>query len=129
MPYIADIDKEFKFIRITYSGMISREDLASVWGYLLSLKEFTKFKYNLLSDYRNSKFNIVEKEEDKMLEFLISIKYVLNGKKEAAILSDPRDTALSFLIQMNTFEKVGYIVKIFSTEKAAMEWLCNSIEI
>lgn len=123
MPYTTKINHSSKIIRNTYSGVITREDLAEVWRHLLSLKEFTALKYNLLSDYRNSKFHISTQEEDGMLEFLISIKDILKNKKEAAILSDPKDTALSMILQSRTFEKVAYITELFSTEKAAMKWL------
>ena len=127
MPCTTEIDHPRKFIRNTYSGIITREDLGNVWSHLLNLKEFTELKYNLLSDYQKSQFNIHNSEEGTMLEFLISIKPILNGKKEAAIVSNPKDTALSLLLQMETFGKVGYIVQIFSTEDAALQWLCDPL--
>ena len=126
MPCNTEIDHKLKIIRNTYSGIITKEDLANVWRHLLSLKEFTELKYNLLSDYRTSRFDISNKEGDSMLQFLVSIKNILNGKKEGAILSNPKDTALSMLLQMKTYEKVGYIVRLFSTEKAALFWLDNT---
>ncbi|MBN1951646.1 MAG: hypothetical protein JW801_10610 [Bacteroidales bacterium] len=127
MPFRTEIDLDRKIIRNTYTGMISREDLGTVWRHLLTLKEFTELKFNLLSDYRASKFNIARSEGDRLLQFLISVKPILNGKKEAAIISDPKDTALSLLLQLETFEKVGYIVSIFSTEGAALQWLCDPL--
>jgi hypothetical protein len=123
MPFTSDIDHNLKIIKNTYSGIITKEDLANVWRYLLSLKEFKELKYNLLSDYRKSNFNISIKEEDGMFLFLMSIKNILNGKKEGAILSNPKDTALSLLLQMKTYESIGFMVKIFSTEEAALFWL------
>ncbi|MBN1116117.1 MAG: hypothetical protein JXA77_02865 [Bacteroidales bacterium] len=125
MPFTIEIDHSIKIVRNTYYGIIVKEDLSNVWHHLLTLKEFTELKYNLFSDYRKSNFDIIPKEEDRMLDFLVSIKHILDGKKEAAILNNPKDTALSVLMQMQAFEKVGYIVKLFSTEIAAINWLTD----
>jgi hypothetical protein len=125
MPCITEVDHTLKFIRNTYSGIITKEDLNNVWHHLLSLKEFTELKYNLLSDYRDSRFEIALEEGSGMLQFLMSIKDILNGKKEAAILKDPKDTALSMSLAMKTYAKVGYIVELFSTEEAALNWLAK----
>jgi hypothetical protein len=123
MPFSMEIDHKLKIIINTYTGTITKEDLAKVWRHLLSLKEFTELKYNLLSDYRNSNFDISIKEEGSMLQFLMSIKNILDGKKEGAILSNPKDTALSMLLQKEIYKKIRYWVKLFSTEKAALNWL------
>ena len=128
MPCTTEIDHKLKIVRNTYTGNITKEDLANVWRHLLSLKEFTELKYNLLSDYRNSNFDIPLKEEDGMVQFLITVKEILNGKKEAAILSNSKDTALSTLMQIKTFETIGYIVQLFSSEEVAIKQLNNPDE-
>ena len=128
MPCFTTIDNRLKNIKNRYTGIITKDDLAVVWKQLLSLKEFTLFKYNLLSDYRDSSFEISVKEGDKMLNFLLSIKDILCGKKEAALLKNPKDTALSMLLQMKAYEQAGYEVQLFSTEKAALEWIINMDE-
>ena len=123
MPYLLEIDHSAKFIRNTYNGVITKEDLRQVWTQMLGLKEFTLLQYNLLSDYRNSNFNIDKTENNKMIEFLLSIKDILNKKKEAAILNNPKDTALSMMLQFEVYKRIGYSVQLFSTEDAAIKWL------
>lgn len=125
MNYNLEINHEIKLIWITYSGVVEKQDLAEVWRHLLSLKEFTSLKYNLLSDYRNSKFDISVDDTDGMWQFLESIKSILNGKKECAILNNPYDTAISMLFQIKTLKKLGYSVKLFSTEEAALKWIAD----
>jgi hypothetical protein len=87
------------------------------------LKEFTHLKYNLLSDYTDAKFLMNEKEIDEICGFLLNLKELLEGKKQALILHEPVSTALSILFEGEVNKKVGFIVKVFSTEKAALYWL------
>jgi len=125
MDYTINVDKKLKIIRYYHAGSIGRAEIGMVWKELLSLKEFTELKYNLLSDYRKSTFNLDIDDSDLISEFLYSLKPILNGKKQSIITDNPLNTALSFIFEDDVYEKVGFLVKTFSTVEDAEYWLCS----
>jgi len=126
MNYTIKIDHKLKIIRYSHSGLIERkEEIGKAWEELLSLKEFTELNYNLLSDYRNSTFNLPFEDIGLIIDFLYSIKHILNGKKQSMILDDPKSTAMSLLFEIEIYKKMNFSVKIFSTEEGALSWLIH----
>lgn len=125
MNYSISTDHKLKIIRYKHAGLINSEDIASAWSVFLSLNEFTQLKYNLLSDYSNGKFNIPIEEIPKIVEFMKVIKDVVNGKKQALIVDDPYSAAASMLFEESVYLEVGFKVKLFSTETAALKWLAD----
>jgi len=89
----------------------------------MQLKEFTELKYNLLSDYRNSQFNLLLDDVDLVVLHLLQLKTILKGKKQGLILDQPISTALSMIFEEKVKAKIGFDVHVFSTEKAALVWL------
>lgn len=123
MDYSIVIDQENRIIRYKHSGEIEREDLGTAWQELLMIKEFTELGYSLLSDYRNSVF-LFNLNDTKVIEdFLLSIQHILKGKKEGVIVDNPFSTAVSVYFQSKLQKMIGFEVKVFSTEKAALDWL------
>lgn len=118
-------DKNLKIIRYTHSGLISRKELGAAWTEILQKDEFTKSGYNLLSDYRNADFDFTVDETDVIWDFLESIKHILNGKRESVITDKPFTTAISMLFEKKLYSKMGFNIKIFSTEHAALHWLSS----
>ncbi len=116
-------DHDLKFLRYTHSGRLTYEDIGQAWTQLLSMPEFTTMKYNLLSDYRNASFNMELEEADEIVEFMKNIEPLVRGKKQSLVVEDPYSTAGSILFQQKVYKEVGFIVKTFSTLKAAEEWL------
>jgi len=123
MSFSINIDHENKLIRYEHSGILNKEDIGAAWVEFLKIEEFVQQKYNLLSDYSDAKFDIDIPDIELITEFLFSIKDILNAKKQALILSESRSTALSFLFSEDVNKKLGFKVSVFSTEKAAINWL------
>ena len=126
MNYSIKIDHDNKIIKYRHTGIIKKEDIGDAWERFLNLEEFTKSGYNLLSDYRNSTFDIGIEDIDTVSDEMISFKPFIEGKKQSLILDDGFSTALSVLFVDKIYEKTGFRVKIFSTEEAALRWLLGS---
>ena len=123
MKYSIQIDHELKLIRYTHSGSICAEDIGEAWKEFLSLKEFTDLKYNLLSDYRNGKFEIQPEFVSEIINYMKNIEMIVKGKKQDLIVNDPHTVAISMLFEDDVYEKVGFNVQLFTTEKSALRWL------
>lgn len=117
------IDHHFKIIRYKHTGSIKKEDLDAAWSELIQIKEFTQLDYNLLSDYRESKFDIPLTSIDAILEDMKPMKPFLEGKKQSFIIDDPMSMAIAMLFMKDAFNKIGFKIESFSTEKAAVAWL------
>jgi hypothetical protein len=123
MKYSITIDNNLKIIKYKHNGTIKAVEIGAVWDKLLAMKEFTELKYNLFSDYRNAKFDIDTDFLPELMEFMFNIKDIVKGKKQCLIVDEPFTTAASFLFKNEVNEKVGFNVKVFSTEAVAMRWL------
>ncbi len=123
--YSLKTDHANKLIRYRHWGKIIPEDVGKVWEELLENEAFTREKYNLLSDYRRGEFIAKSNDVKIICDILYSLKTILKGKKQALILDSPMNTALSMLFEGQVNKKVGFIVKVFSTEAAALDWLSN----
>ncbi len=123
MSFTIDIDHTNKLIRYQHGGEINKGNIGEAWNQFLQLKEFTDLKYNLLSDYSDAKFLMNYKEINEISGFLSRIKEILEGKKQAIVLLEPVSTALSMLLEGEVNKQIGFIVKVFSTKKAAIQWL------
>lgn len=123
MNYSIKVDHELKIIRYKHSGKLSFTDIGEAWGEFLSLKEFTEGKYNLLSDYREAIFDMKVEQIDDIIEFMRGIKQIVRGKKQSIIIHDPYSTAGSIIFSNKVYQEIGFEIKIFSTEPAAIGWL------
>ncbi len=123
MNYSITIDHKHRLILYRHTGIIEKEEIGKAWEEILSKNEFTHQKYNLLSDYRNSRFNLEVADVDLICDFLYSITDKLKDKKQALIIDEPISTALSLLFCGEVNIKIGFKVEVFSTEKAALKWL------
>ncbi len=123
MKYSISIDHESKIIRYKQSGSIKMEDMRGAWNEFIKMQEFTKLKYNLLSDLRGGKFQISIERVKDIIEFVRRYENIVKGKKQAIIVDDPYSSAASMLFKIDVYNEVGYNVQLFSTETAALEWL------
>ncbi|MDA3821820.1 MAG: hypothetical protein PF450_04295 [Bacteroidales bacterium] len=121
--YSIKIDHANKLIRYKHLGPIKKEDIGLAWEEFMGIEEFTTGNYNLLSDYSEGVFIASIKDVDLICDLLTPLKIILDGKKQAMIHRSPLNTALSMLFVEEVYKRVGFIVKIFSTEKAAVQWL------
>lgn len=125
MKYSIDIDHELKIIRYRHAGIILGKDIEMVWQELIKIKEFTQLKYDLLSDYRDGDIQIPVVELPQIIEFMRSIEEIVRGKKQALIVDHPKSVARSVIFQNSVNREVGFIVKVFSAETAALNCLLH----
>jgi hypothetical protein len=123
MNYSIRVDNELKIIRYTHNGNISTGDIGKAWQELLGLDEFTRMKYNLLSDYRCAVSMMEVADVHLICNFLLSLEDILRNKKQALIVDEPLSTALSVLFKGEVNKRIGFKVEVFSTEEAALEWI------
>ncbi len=117
------IDHDNRLIRYRHSGFLSLEDVGQAWNKFLMMSEFTEQNYSLLSDYRNSTFVGKANQVNDLIAILMDLKPIIDGKKQALLIDNPINTALSILFESKVYSKTGFMVKTFTTEKAALEWL------
>ncbi|MDD2635079.1 MAG: hypothetical protein PHW82_06225 [Bacteroidales bacterium] len=123
MTYEIIIDHNLKIIRYKHEGIIVADDIGAAWLELLQISEFTNDKYNLLSDYRNSRFDISIPEMEIIIEYLGNLNQVLRGKKQSLLVDNVNSTALSLLFENSVNAKIGFMVQVFTGEQAAINWL------
>jgi hypothetical protein len=123
MNYSIIVDDDLKIIRYTHTGNIATGDIGKAWEVLLGLAEFTRMKYNLLSDYRSAVSFLEVADVHLICDFLLSLESILRNKKQALIVDEPLSTALSILFKGEANKKIGFKVEVFSTEEAALEWI------
>ena len=121
--YTIDLDHELRIVKYRHAGNISAEDIEAAWGDFLAKKEFTQLNYNLLSDYRDSVLHIPLSHLPEIIKFMRAIEHVVRGKKQALILNDSYSVAGSTLFKDKVYKEIGFKVRIFATEAAALDWL------
>lgn len=82
MEFTITPDHELKIIRYKHSGTLKRNDIGKAWEELLIMKEFTRDRYNLLSDYSEAIFDMPMDEAYEIVEILRSMGSVLKGKNK-----------------------------------------------
>lgn len=123
MSFTIKVDNDLKLVKYNHSRVLSKEDIGMAWQELLKLKEFTELKYNLLTDYRDSTCKIEVEEVDLICVFLVTLKDILKDKKQALIIDEPLGVAISTLFEGEVNKKIGFIVRVFSSQEAATNWL------
>lgn len=123
MGFNIEVNHDDRLVLYTHTGTLRREDIGQAWEEFLQLEEFTREGYNLLSDYSGAKFDARDEDIDFITGYLIKLKEILTGKKQALLVEDPESTALSMMFEGRVVEEVGFLVKVFSTRKAAYSWL------
>jgi hypothetical protein len=123
MSYTINIDHENRVVRYKYPGLLEKKDLGKAWIEILKIDEFLNQGYGLLSDYREAKFNFVYEDTEEIWDFLIVNKNTLKNKCEAILTDNPENLVMTLLFEEEVSQKIGFHIKSFSTETAALEWL------
>lgn len=123
MDYTIKIDKDLKIIIYRVLGEVKTSEMGNGWKKVFGMKEFIESGYNILADYSKSEFNFSLMDTEKLVPILNSSNSKIPNKKFAVIANIPYNTAVSMFIQEMFHASLGYLTKVFSTEKAAMEWL------
>ena len=109
-------------IRIYFKGQV---DIADIDKLCIELKSVVKTdKALILSDVREAKYRFGHRDID-MLHEMVKIHSMLKVKVfEALLIDTPAETAISTLFNMSNLRD-EHFSRIFSTEKAALEWLLS----
>lgn len=121
--YDIEVDKGYKFIKQTYYGDIHSNEIGTAWKEILKIPEFSNGDYNLFSDYRKSTYLFDLDDLDVIWKFFYSIKDIVKGKKEAVLNIIPQNVAISMIFEYQIYQEIGFNVKVFSTEEAALRWI------
>lgn len=121
--YTINIDHKLRIIKYTHSGPIKAEDIGEVWEQLLTMEEFTQSGYNLFSDYRDADFKIPLNFLPDLMKFMRGIKDIVKGKKQALIVENPYDVAISMIFENEVNKEIEFNVRVFATEASALQWL------
>lgn len=123
MKYTIHIEHELRLVRYTHAGIIKADEIGEAWKELLTMKEFTLLKYNLLSDYSMAKLEFGREIIPELVGFMRTIEMVVKGKKQALIIDEPYAVAASMIFENKVYAEIGFKIKVFSTETAALHWL------
>lgn len=123
MKYTIHIEHELRLVRYKHTGIINADEIGQAWKELLTMKEFALLKYNLLSDYSEAKFDFGREIIPGLVDFMRTIEMVVSGKKQALIIDEPNAVAASMIFENKVYAEIGFKVKVFSTEAAALYWL------
>ena len=123
MNYSLELNHQEKIIYYTHKGVINKNHIGEVWEKLLQMPEFTQKQYNMLSDYRDASFLMSPSETKEITGFLMNIRDIVKGKKQAIVIIDHLSTAVSLLFQNEVNREVGFRVKIFSSAEEGKKWL------
>ncbi len=125
MAYTLTLDHSAKLVRYRHEGVIQRTELDAAWTDLMAMEEFTQRQYNLLSDYRNSTFDIPLRYAYDIAAFMSGVRPILDGKRQAIIVDNAFSSAASTLLAGLARINAGFIIKVFSTPDAAERWLAS----
>ncbi len=123
MNYEIKINSQYKYIHYTHKGVISRGEIGKVWSIIFGMDEFINGGYDILSDYRGGSFDFGVTQLDRVREFLSSHSKLLNGRKNAVIVDNPKETAISFLFEESMYSEINFRVRVFSTFDGAVSFL------
>jgi hypothetical protein len=123
MSYSIQIDHEHQIIDYRHVGIIGTDEIGKAWQEFLKLKEFTELQYNLMSDYSEAQFDMDLEDVERITQFLLSLKGILEEKKQALIVNKPFDTVISDLFEGEANKRIGFRVAVFSTRNAARHWV------
>jgi hypothetical protein len=59
----------------------------------------------------------------EMIKFMRKIGAHVKGRKQALIVDSPYSVAGSIVFKNKVYKEIGFDVKVFSTEPAALKWL------
>ena len=116
-----EYDKQAGILRVYYTGVIHVEDLIK-YGRSISLDIAVPRKIKILTDGREVKLCLSQKDVPTLSEALQENLKRFDFVKAAYVYDRPRETALSLLLDHNV-KNSNYEHKVFSTMEAAEFWL------
>jgi len=123
--YEISLDLDNKLILWTHTGTtIYRAETGSAWRTIISIEEFGK-GWNILTDFRKSKFNFGIEDTKPIWEFFEIIRDDIDGKKQAVLSNDPNTIQTILCFQQNIYRFFNFEVMFFQNKDKAIIWLKN----
>ena len=120
-------DHKRQLLKESYTGIISYQQIITHAQNKFSDSEHNS-NYNILTDFRGSDFSTLSHEEKEMLYPALNslIEEVELENRKCAILTDEPTEVVNAELFARTFQKHSSLnFKTFSTEIAALNWLCR----
>ncbi|MBU2556359.1 MAG: hypothetical protein KJ578_01110 [Bacteroidetes bacterium] len=121
--YRVIVDYNSRLIHYTHWGKATRKSIGEAWKQIIDMPEFADDAYNIFTDYSKCSFDFDWSSQAFIQAFLNEYKTMLQSKKQAIVIEDPKSTAISMLFQEPLKHKFDFQIKLFSTHEAAMHWL------
>lgn len=114
-------NKEIDILEVHYEEIIT---LTEINEFVSKISMDKKLPRNLkiLTDATKAKYNIQSHEIDELKQTLRKQLNSYEYIKAAFIHNNPKETALSILLQ-KSLQNINYYHKVFSTYSAAIKWL------
>jgi len=106
----------------TMTGEINQTVLRSELSLIWSSREYNP-DYSVLVDLRLALFTIEKNDIPGLLEIFSAMPGVKKNKKFAMLTATPQQVAFSTMFGQNIKNKYPFIIEIFSTHEAALNWL------
>lgn len=116
------LDQLGRILSIRYSGVITLQELRTIWMDVIDQKMVSSEIQGFILDYRNSVMDIKVEEISTLSEFFKNNLNIFQKKKFAYVTSSPGQIILPIILQEDDF---FYESKPFSTTEAALEWVLN----
>lgn len=123
--YSIEVNHQGQFICRKFFGDLILEDIKESWLDVLSIPEFDKENYDLISDYTEATLQVAASSLDKVGDFYQSIGQKYHGRKHAVVVVKPRQTAYSILFKQKHDSENGIRFDIFEEKEAAVNWIKN----
>ena len=109
------------YLEITMKGEFSLEEYAKVMSEVAEMKDLPK-ELKVLGIDKGIILNIDPEEVILLSKFREKAVGIYTNVRHAYVVKDPKNTALAFLTSSSTKSK-HYKAEIFSSKKAAIDWL------
>jgi hypothetical protein len=59
----------------------------------------------------------------EVVGYLSHLEHILRGKKQALVVDNPTNTAISMLLENDVNKRISFAVRVFTEETNAIDWL------
>jgi len=116
-------NRDLQILEVTYEGEISADDIIKHSLYIANNKELPR-TLNILTDSTKARHTFSLSIIKELLQYVEKSLQNYDYIKDAFIHSKPVETAYSHIFEKEK-KHINYSHRIFSTRKAALNWLNN----
>jgi len=115
-------NKSYGILEVKMRGVVNIEDVLNHYVSIAGDKSLPD-KIKVLVDLKETRLNINPDELDNYTESMEKALSRFVHIKEAIVVEKPRETAIAMLLGKELSGSKNYFIEIFSTERAAANWL------